>query len=143
MKKKGFTLIEIIIVIVILGIMASLALPKLINAIDKGQVPAALGQMGKMVRDIDSCCQVNQDATKCADFGSIGVTTSTATTYDPGSTSPWTYYLSGTTLAAECAKATGKCLNAGTITFTLVEGTSGASVSAKSGSGAFNGFSFR
>ena len=37
MNKKGFTLIEIIIVIVILGVLATLALPRLAAQVDAAE----------------------------------------------------------------------------------------------------------
>jgi prepilin-type N-terminal cleavage/methylation domain-containing protein len=40
--QKGFTLIEIIIVVVILGILAAIALPKLTENIDKARAAACL-----------------------------------------------------------------------------------------------------
>ncbi|NLE65660.1 MAG: prepilin-type N-terminal cleavage/methylation domain-containing protein, partial [Elusimicrobia bacterium] len=41
MNKKGFTLIEILIVIIIVGILASLALPKLTRKIGEAKAAEA------------------------------------------------------------------------------------------------------
>jgi len=45
-NKKGFTLIELVMVIVILGILASVAVPKFQNIADKAREAATLGVVG-------------------------------------------------------------------------------------------------
>ncbi len=138
MKNKGFTLIEIIIVIVIIGIMAALALPKITSSIDRGNLPTGLSQMGKIVREVDQCAQV-MGGNDCLVLTGIGYS---ASPYTDGA---WTYTLATTYIQGQCATTgANKCSNAGTILFsiTVTNGT-GVSVDTKTTSGSFQGFHFK
>ena len=48
-KKSGFTLLELLIVIIILGILAALALPQYLRTIEKGRSSEAIIHLG-MIR---------------------------------------------------------------------------------------------
>jgi type IV pilus assembly protein PilA len=48
MKKKGFTLLEVLVVIIIIGILAALALPQYMKTIKKARVAEATSNIGSI-----------------------------------------------------------------------------------------------
>ena len=54
-NKSGFTLLEIIIVIIIIGVLASLALPKLFATVEKSKATEALAAIGATRSALDRC----------------------------------------------------------------------------------------
>jgi general secretion pathway protein G len=54
MKKEGFTLVELLIVIAVIGIIAAIAIPNLLTAIQKGKQKATIGDMKTIGTAVES-----------------------------------------------------------------------------------------
>ncbi|WP_430738006.1 pilin [Psychrobacter sp. VH5] len=88
--QKGFTLIELMIVVAIIGILAAVAIPQYQNYVAKSQVSRVMSETGAMKTAIETCALDGKTAAECQ----IGWTASNL-------------------LAAEDDKATGTAENTG------------------------------
>ena len=79
MKKKGFTLIELLVVIAIIGILAAIAIPNLLNAVQRGKQKRTMSDMRALATAIESYSVDNNF-------------------YPPAACNPGTYTTSGTAL---------------------------------------------
>ena len=53
--QKGFTLIELMIVVAIIGILAAIAIPQYQNYIAKSQVSRVMGELGGLKTAVETC----------------------------------------------------------------------------------------
>ncbi|MFO1391445.1 MAG: pilin [Agitococcus sp.] len=72
--QKGFTLIELMIVVAIIGILAAVAIPAYQNYIAKSQVSRVMGELGALKTAVEACVLDGKDTTACT--SSWGATSS-------------------------------------------------------------------
>src|SRR5690554_6447081 len=63
--QKGFTLIELMIVVAIIGILAAIAIPQYQNYVAKSQVGRVVSELATLRVDVDACLMDGRDASEC------------------------------------------------------------------------------
>ena len=63
--QKGFTLIELMIVVAIIGILAAIAIPQYQNYVAKSQVSRVMAETGSLRTAIESCLLDGKEAADC------------------------------------------------------------------------------
>ena len=77
--QKGFTLIELMIVVAIVGILAAVALPAYQGYIKRGAYTEVLAQANPIKTAISECVTINATLANCDTFGKLNITTPAAT----------------------------------------------------------------
>ena len=76
--QKGFTLIELMIVVAIIGILAAIAIPQYQNYIAKSQVSRAMSESGGLKTVVESCINEGRGAAAATEPWHSNLTTVTA-----------------------------------------------------------------
>lgn len=63
--QKGFTLIELMIVVAIIGILAAIAIPQYQNYVAKSQVGRVVSELATLRVDVDACLMDGREASEC------------------------------------------------------------------------------
>ncbi|MEZ7518133.1 pilin [Psychrobacter sp. Arc9] len=84
--QKGFTLIELMIVVAIIGILAAIAIPQYQNYIAKSQVSRAMGETGAVKTAYETCLNDGKTAENACNLGWTTSNILTLTTPAPAAT---------------------------------------------------------
>ncbi len=72
-KEQGFTLLELIIVVVILGVLATLALPRFFSVVEGSRSAEALSILDQIRLSINRCGLWTGEVDNCGDFGKLDI----------------------------------------------------------------------
>ncbi|MBI5149671.1 MAG: prepilin-type N-terminal cleavage/methylation domain-containing protein [Candidatus Omnitrophica bacterium] len=132
-NKSGFTLLEVIIVIIIVGVLASLALPRFFSTVEFSKSSEALTSLGTLRESMERC-YLASSATY------VGCTLASLDVENPANSpgSRFTYAVSGQTAAIYTITATRNTIDGGdgSSIIVLSQTTAGAT---RSGTGKFAG----
>lgn len=121
--QKGFTLIELMIVIAIIGILAAIAIPQYQNYIAKSQVSRVMSEVGAMKTAVETCVNDGVAEADCK-YGWTNSNLLGATKLqDPGLVATFGAADATTTLAATFGGNASQAIKTKTLTWTRTNST--------------------
>ena len=133
-NNSGFTLLEIIIVIIIVGVLASLALPRFFKTVEYSRSTEALTSLNAVRQAMERCYLQRASYATCDVFGNLDVEDPSAS---PNSHFA-TYVMSGLAATTYTITATRNTRDGGVATHTVFLTNNGATIT-RGGTTAFSG----
>ncbi len=133
-NKSGFTLLEIIIVIIIVGVLASLALPRFFATVEFSKSTEALTSMAVLRQSVERCYLASAGTY-------VGCTVTNIDVEDPGNSpgARFTYSLTGQSATGYVITATRNTVDGGGGAANWINLTQSTAGVVRAGSGAFIG----
>lgn len=127
-SRLGFTMIELMVVVIIVGVLAAIAVPVYTDYVKKSRVSEATGRMGDLLTAAKAYAQENADATAGADWPTDCTTAGFIGDCTAGPN--FTYTVAGADEGALTITATGTgTMNGITVTMTCANLTANGVVS--------------
>ena len=99
MNKKGFTLMELLIVVLLIGVLAGIAIPQYFNAVERQKSVEALGVLGDIEKAQMRYAAINEAFT--TDFSNLDIDMGDTNSGSSHETRNFTYTLNANNATAE------------------------------------------